>query len=623
MCGIVGYIGPRRATPHLLEGLRRMEYRGYDSAGIAVDEHGKLVIVKRKGPVEVTAEAVQKEELVGTIGIAHTRWATHGKPSQRNAHPHLDCSGHIAVVHNGMLTNFKALREGLEVRGHTFRSETDTEIIAHFVEQFRSDGDSLVTAVQKTAMLLKENAFAFAVIDSTVPDEIVAARMGSDLFVGVSDGELFIASDTRAFRRYTDEYVYVRDGQVAVIRRGGTYQILTFDNEEVAHAVEKVWYDLGEIEKGEHPTFMRKEIYEQGDVARRVLEGRFTEQLHVHIGGIVRKPEFQKFLMELKRVLILGCGTSKFAGMAIARYFEEFGYPAEVVDAAEFATSYRHVSPDTLVIPISQSGTTADVLDAVERLKDDNAVIFSLVNVPGSALSLVGNGMYVRAGLETAVASTKAYPAQIISGCFLALAIARISGRASALDVQNFSDAGQTLARSVDRILKQGASYEDLGRELARVSRLVYLGRGYTLAAAYEGALKMLEIAYISALEKSAAEMKHGPLALVDRKTVVMAICLPDPHMPQTYDRTVDNVVQVLSRGGRVIVVAEEGDERILSLESSGTKPERIIRVPPTIGPFSAITSVIPLQLIAHGAATALDRKIDQPRHLAKSVTVK
>ncbi|MBI4426778.1 MAG: glutamine--fructose-6-phosphate transaminase (isomerizing) [Candidatus Kerfeldbacteria bacterium] len=624
MCGIIGYIGPRTAVPFLLEGLRRMEYRGYDSAGVAVNEGNELVLVKRKGPVEITAAAVIDKELKGTCGIAHTRWATHGKPNQRNAHPHADCSGQIAVVHNGMLANYKAIKEDLERRGHRFRSDTDTEVISHLVEQFRSDGDSLVTAVQKTALLIRESAFAFAVIDSTAPDEIVAARLGSDLFIGLANGGLFVASDTRAFRAHTDKYVYVKDGHVAVIRRDASHQVLTFENEEVLHAVEDLWYELGEIEKGKHPTFMHKEIHEQGEVIRRVLEGRFTEQYAIHIGGIARRPEFQHYITtQLRRVLILGCGTSKFAGLAIARYFEEFGYPSEVIDAAEFATSYRHVTPETLVVPISQSGTTADVLEAMERLLKDSAVTFSLVNVPGSTLSLYGNGVYTRAGLETAVASTKAYTAQILSGCLLTLAIARSAGRVTALDVQEFGEAARRLTEAAEAILKRGPSYEALGSSLAKISRMVFLGRGYTLAAAHEGALKMLEVAYISALEKSAAEMKHGPLALVDKRTVVIAMCLPDPKVPLTYDRTIDNVGQILSRGGRVIAIAEEGDERIAELEYSGTRLERIIRVPATIGPFSAITAVLPLQLLAHGAAAALGRNIDQPRHLAKSVTVK
>lgn len=625
MCGIVGYIGQRAAAGLLIEGLERLEYRGYDSAGVAVldAEQKTLHVIKRQGKVATTAAAVHQDRPIGKSGIAHTRWATHGQPSDRNAHPHADCAGTVAVVHNGQLTNYQALKQQLLAQGHRFQSDTDTEVLAHLLEDFRSSGDSLVSAVQKTTSLIEGGTYAIVAIDAASPETLVAACMGSPLYIGIAADGLFLASDHRAFRAHTDRSVQLHDGQIAVINADRTYRVLTFGNEPVSHDIQRLKYQLEDIEKGTYGTFMEKEIFEQPDVVRRVLDGRASADGRIRLGGIEAFPGFQTFVrQQLHDVLILGCGTSLFAGEAITRFFQEHGYEAQAIDAAEFATSSIPVKPSTLVIPISQSGTTADLLVAMERVKAAGAASFALVNVPGSKLTSYGTGMYLHAGPETGVASTKAFTAQVLSGSLLVLALAQ-EGRLNAPHVEAFCSRAAGLADALTTILRDAEMYRDIGQSLRDVPRMLYIGRGYGLAVAKEGALKMMEIARIPSLGMSAAAMKHGPIALVDDATAVVAICLRDPKIPELYELTLSNVEQVLARKGRVIVVAEAGDDRVATLGPRGQHPEQVVFIPPAhYGVLSAITSVVPLQLIALSAAAARGLNVDQPVNLAKSVTV-
>lgn len=625
MCGIVGYIGQRAAAGFLIEGLEKLEYRGYDSAGIALTEtHGApLAIIKRQGKVATTAAAVRERQPQGQSGIAHTRWATHGQPSDANAHPHGDCRDMVAVVHNGQLVNHQALRQQLQLSGHTFRSETDTEVLAHLIEDFRKQGDSLVTAVQKTTALIDGGTFALVAIDSASPNELVAACMGSPLYVGLAEHGLFLASDHRAFRAHTDQSIQLHDGQMAIIHRDRSYQIVTFDNTPVHSAVQQLKYHVDEIEKGAFRTFMEKEIFEQPAVVQRVLEGRSTEDGHIRLGGIESNPAFQAFARgQLQQVLLLGCGTSLFAGETLTRFFQEHGFVAQAMDAAEFSTSSVIVNAQTLVIPISQSGTTADLLAAMEKVKAAGAVSFALVNVPGSKLTTYGTGMYLHAGPETGVASTKAYTAQVLSGALLVLALAQ-DRALNAPHVAAFVQRSQGLSAQIQRLLDQAEQYRSIARTLVTTPRMLYIGRGYGLPVAKEGALKMMEIARIPSLGMSAAAMKHGPIALIDEETVVVAICLDDPKVPGLYDLTVSNVEQVLARKGRVIIVAEEGDERITSLGSHGQRPQHIIQIPKSAyGITSSILAMVPLQILALATAELRGCNVDQPMNLAKSVTV-
>lgn len=625
MCGIVGYIGQKAAAGFLIEGLEKLEYRGYDSAGIAVldGDQRSLRIIKHQGKVSATAAVVSMAKPEGTSGIAHTRWATHGEPSDRNAHPHADCRGTVAVVHNGQLTNYHTLKKQLIIQGHTFQSDTDTEVLAHLLEDFRKEGNDLVTAVQKTTQIIAGGTFALVAIDAETPDTLVAACMGSPLYIGISEKGLFLASDHRAFRAHTDKSIQLHDGQMAVINADHTYRVLTFDNQHALHDIQKLKYQLEDIEKGSYATFMEKEIVEQPDVVRRVLDGRSTEDGRIRLGGVETRPEFQLFIQkQVQDILILGCGTSLFAGEAVARFFQEQGYEAQAMDAAEFATSSYRVKPTTLVVPISQSGTTADVLVAMDKVKAAGAVSFALVNVPGSKLTSYGSGMYLHAGPETGVASTKAFTAQVLSGALLVLALAQ-EGRLNAPHVAAFIDRAKTLSFNIEKIVLQADKYKKIGQTLKDVPRMLFIGRGYGLTVAKEGALKMMEIARIPSLGMSAASMKHGPIALVDRDTVVVAICIKDPQIPELYDLTVSNVEQVLARKGRVIIVAEEADDRVAKIGPQGQHPESVIFVPPVhYGILSAITTMIPLQILALSAAEVRGMNVDQPMNLAKSVTV-
>ncbi len=632
MCGIIGYVGHQPVVKLLLRGLDLLDYRGYDSAGIAVLDHDELKVVKTADPprpggqggqgVTKLERLVEAKELVATVGIGHTRWATHGLKTDLNAHPHADCQGRLAVVHNGQITNHATLRIRLERQGHTFRSETDTEVIVHLVEQFIREGDQLFPAVLKTAKL-PEGAFAFGVIRQEHPRSLIGARNGSPLVIGLSDHGTFLASDAEAFRASTDRFVNVADGEVALVE-DQAYRVFTFDNAVIERSVQQVQYELEALSKGAYRTFMEKEIHEQPDVVERVLEGRLSLDGTIRLGGIERQPDFQRFVRdELTDIVILGCGTSLYAGYAITRFLWELGFRAQAIDAAEFTYAPMTLHPGTLVVPISQSGETKDLLEAMDRVRAAGLWSFALCNKPHTQLTSFGSGMYLMAGTEKAVASTKAFMAQVISGGLLGLALAQLRQQVNTRTVTEFGHAATQLKAAVAHQLNRADDYQAIGASLREVQRMFYIGRGFNRPVALEGALKMMEIAEMDAHGMSAAAMKHGPLALVHPEMVVVAIGMPDPRRPEIEAATLDNVNQVLSNGGHLIAVGAEHSSFLKQIDAANSQVRAVISVPDLQHGLLSALAVVPLQLMALGAAEARHKNPDRPRGLAKAVTVR
>lgn len=640
MCGIVGYIqaeGEEGAASIVVESLRRVEYRGYDSVGIAIVGPDELEIFKEVDPeqglgIDRLAAVIQARQPRGHLVLGHTRWATHGDINRLNAHPHLDCAGRVAVAHNGQIDQYVSIKTELERQGHRFTSETDTECIAHLIERFLGEGDDLLTAVQKTALIIREGAFAFVAIDRERPDELVGACLGSELYLGPTERGSFLTSDHRAFAQHTQDCITIDDGQVVLVRRDGVRRITTFDNVVVPESLDRLWYELGELEKGPYSTFMEAEINFQARMIPRILDGRVTDDGRIVLGGIQRNPAFRTFARErLRRIIFLACGTSRYAGDVLERFAHELGFDARSINAGEYATSPMRADADTLAVPISQSGTTAEVIRAVTKAQREGAVIWPIVNVPGSRLSRFGRGqtkeeplrgLYLQAGLETGVASTKAFSAQILNGSLFLLALASLQGRVSNLDIQSFCASAHQLSAVIERILARSSEYQAIGAAIVGEPLYLYIGKGYAMPVAEEGALKFKEIVYPPAYGHSASDLKHGPIAMLDEKTWVVSICLKDPEFPDIYDWTIKNTLQVLSRKGKVIMVAEEGDTYATQLGVNGNAVRYAIEVPRLRAPLAAIAAVIPLQLLALGAAKQLGRPIDKPRHLAKSATV-
>lgn len=633
MCGIVGYVGKRDALPILTSGLELLEYRGYDSAGVAILGPGGIEIVRVADPPQVGTKAgqgvakvrdlAQAKEVHGYAGIGHTRWGTHGPKTEVNAHPHIDCPGRFAVVHNGQVANYQSIKTMLEGRGHSFRSDTDTEVIPHLIEELVKQGLPLIAAVQAVAIEL-EGAFTFLVLDREHPTELYGVRQGGPLIIGLADHGALFASDEEALAGQTKRKLDMHDGEVAIIRADGSYDVRKFDDVPVSREVERVDIELTQLEKGAFTTFMMKEIYDQPGVVERVLEGRLTASGYIKLGGLERHPELQRFVRDqMTEVVILGCGTSLYAGYMIVRFLNELGITAHAIDAAEFVHSPMPLNHGMLIVPISQSGETRDVIEAMDKADKAGLATFALCNKPNTQLTKYGSGMYLQAGTEKAVASTKAFVAQVLNGGLLGLALAQIRGQANALNAWQFGHEAAGLSEMIGRMLTEhGQEYYDLGRELAEFNRMFYIGRGYNRAVALEGALKMMEIAETDAHGMLAAAMKHGPLSLVHPGMVVVAVCLPDPTKPDIYAATIDNVHQALTNGGQVIAVIDERDEQIPKL-ANGKQFRGIIRVPHVDHGLLSVLGVVPLQLMALGAAEAKGLDPDRPRGLAKSVTVR
>jgi glucosamine--fructose-6-phosphate aminotransferase (isomerizing) len=607
MCGIVGYVGPRAAPPLLLEGLRRLEYRGYDSAGLSITNGDGLETRKAAGKISKLEAVMNDSPMSGTVGIAHTRWATHGPPTQCNAHPHHDCTDTIAVVHNGIIENASTLKAQLEARGHTFRSETDTEVLAHLIEaEYEDDLEGAVA----DALRQVEGTYGIAVLSSRDPDKIVAARKGSPLLIGVGEGEYYVASDAAAILQHTRQVVYLDDGEVAVLSRNG-YQVVDLRERQLQKPVTKIDWDLEQIEKGGFPHFMLKEIFEQPRTIENTMRGRLRiEEGDAKLGGIDLPPEK---LLEADQIIITACGTSWHAGLIGEQLIEEFArIPVEVEYASEFRYRNAVVTPKTLAIVISQSGETADTLAALREAKNRGATTIGIVNVVGSTIARDTDcGMYTHAGPEIGVASTKAFTSQVVALALLTLKLARMRGL-SVVKGREIAQALQALPEQIQQILDRASEIEALAEEFKRAPNFLYLGRGYNFPTALEGALKLKEISYIHAEGYPAAEMKHGPIALIDEMMPVVFIA---PH-DSVFEKLVSNVQEVKARKGTVIAITTRDEE---ALEG---KVDYEFRIPETIEELTPVLAAVPLQLLAYYIAVKRGANVDQPRNLAKSVTV-
>ncbi len=607
MCGIVGYVGPRQAGSILIDGLKRMEYRGYDSAGIAVINGAGVKVRKAAGKLSVLTEQLKSGAPEGTVGIGHTRWATHGAPTTPNAHPHLDQSGRIAVIHNGIIENATTIRKALQMRNHTFQSETDTEVLAHLIGEYYT-GD-LEEAVAN-ALWDVEGAYGIAVISSEEPGTLVAARNGSPLLVGVGEGEYFVASDASAILEHTRSVVYLDDGEMAVLKRDG-YRVRNLTQTHVAKTVNQIEWDLATIERGGYPHFMLKEIFEQPDSLWNTLRGHLLEE-----EGTARLRGLNLSDDELKRfdrIIITACGTSWHAGLIGEYMIEELArVPVEVEYASEFRYRNPVLDDRCLVIAISQSGETADTLAAIREAKRRGARVIGLVNVVGSTIAReVDGGLYLRAGAEIGVASTKAFNSQVAALAMVALRMARLKNL-SLLQGREFISALNRLPDQIRQILARSEEIEELARRYHQATNCLYLGRGVNFPVALEGALKLKEISYIHAEGYPAAEMKHGPIALIDENMPVVIIAPKDA----VYSKIVSNVEEVKARKGRVIALVTEGDVEI------GKLAEDTFPLPATHDLLTPILASVPLQLFSYYVAVLRGCNVDQPRNLAKSVTV-
>jgi len=613
MCGIVGYIGKRDAAPLLLSGLKRLEYRGYDSAGIAV-LNGALSVVKQKGSVADLENALREsgDKLSGAVaGIAHTRWATHGDPSDRNAHPHLNTTGDIALIHNGIIENHTALRLELSSHGYAFRSATDTEVLVHLIDRIWKEEPALMLEdAVRQALHHVEGAYGLCVISSREPGTLIVARKGSPLVIGIGDGEYFVASDAAPIVEHTRKVVYLGDGEMARITVDG-YMVKTVENIETEKLITELDFELEEIEKGGYEHFMLKEIFEQPGVMEDVMRGRVRlESGSLHLGGINDNLEQ---LRKARRIIICACGTSWHAGLIGEYLIEEFArIPVEVDYASEFRYRNPVITPEDVVIVISQSGETADTLAALREAKEKGALVMGICNVVGSTIARETHcGMYTHAGPEIGVASTKAFTAQVIVLYMVALALSQgrtLSDSEIALYLRELSE----VPSKVSEILKSSEEIHAIAGSYRNARNFLYLGRGYNFPVALEGALKLKEISYIHAEGYPAAEMKHGPIALIDEDMPVIFIATRD----STYTKILSNIEEVRSRKGRVIAIASEGDEDIRSLA------DHVIYIPAASAPVTPLLTVIPLQLLAYHIATLRGCNVDRPRNLAKSVTV-
>ncbi len=613
MCGIVGYIGHRPAYPILIKGLHRLEYRGYDSAGVALmTPEGKLNIYKTRGKVEDLERFCESKDVTGTLGIAHTRWATHGEPNDINAHPHYSASGKIALVHNGTIENYNVLKEALEMHGCTFKSETDTEVLVQLIEYIKeSTGCTLVDSVREA---LKEvvGAYAIAVIDTENPDTVIGARKSSPLVIGVGDGETFLASDATPIVEFTDKVVYLNDDEIAIIRRGEPLQIITTDNVPGEVDIKTLKMSVEQLEKGGYPHFMLKEIFEQPRTIHDCIRGRIGNTgSEVTLSGVI---EHKDKFMNARRMIIVACGTSWHAGLIGKRLIQEIArIPVEVEYASEFRYSNPILDERDIVIAISQSGETADTLAAIQMARKCGAFVYGVCNVVGSSIArATDSGTYIHVGPEIGVASTKAFTGQVTVLTMFALALGTLRGTIDRETAAKVTGALRNLPALIKQTLKLNDTIEKLSSTYTYVHNFLYLGRGYNYPSALEGALKLKEISYIHAEGYPAAEMKHGPIALIDREmpTVVIA---PNDGM---HEKIVSNIQQVKARGGSVIAVVTKGDTTIAEIA------DHILEIPEVPDIISPIIVSIPLQLLAYHVAIKKGCNVDMPRNLAKSVTV-
>lgn len=613
MCGIVGYIGFREAYPLVIKGLKRLEYRGYDSAGVMVFDDNKLKLSKTKGKVsdlELKSESISTS---GSLGMGHTRWATHGVPNDVNSHPHLSNSGEIAIIHNGIIENYEPLKKELIKRGYHFHSDTDTEVLVNLIEEVQKKENLKLGKAVQVALNQVVGAYAICVFDTKKPNEIVVARLGSPLAIGVGVNEYFIASDASPFIEYTSNAIYLEDEEMAIVRVHKPLKIRKIkDDSLVDPYIQELQMNLEQIEKGGYEHFMLKEIYEQPNVIRDTYRGRLhANQGLIQMAGV--EDNLEKF-MSAQRILIVACGTSWHAGLVAEYIFEEFTrIPVEVEYASEFRYRNPIINNGDIVIPISQSGETADTLAAIKLAKEKGAFVFGVCNVVGSSISRETHaGAYTHAGPEIGVASTKAFTTQITVLTLIALRLAKAKGTISNSNFHRYLQELELIPEKVAEALLTNDKAKEIAAEFKDAPNCLYLGRGYNFPVALEGALKLKEISYIHAEGYPAAEMKHGPIALIDEHMPVIVIAPKHGH----YDKVVSNIQEIKSRSGRIIAVVTKGDTQVRDLA------DYVIEIPETIDALSPLLTTIPLQLLSYHIAVMRGCNVDQPRNLAKSVTV-
>lgn len=610
MCGIVAYVGHRDAAPLILKGLKRLEYRGYDSAGIAL-LNGALNVYKKKGKVKDLEEAITNETLHSTIGIGHTRWATHGEPNDRNAHPHYSASRNLAIIHNGIIENYSSIKKNLMKKGHEFHSDTDSEVFVHFIEDIQINAGCSLEEAVRLAMKEVVGAYAIVVMDASNPTQLIAARKGSPLVIGVGEKEFFFASDATPIIEYTHEMIYLNDYEIAVVREG-ELTVKNIDNALQSPYIQTVELELEAIEKGGYEHFMLKEIFEQPRSVADCLRGRVNaDNGHLVLGGL---REYIDKLAKAKRIVIVACGTSWHAGLVAEYLFEEL---ARINVEVEYASEFRYRNPiikeGDFVIAISQSGETADTLAAIELAKSKGATIIGVCNVVGSSIPRATHaGAYTHAGPEIGVASTKAFTAQVIVLTQMAIAVARKKGTLHEDTFRRLLFELERIPHKIETVLQSDGKIKEIAEKFKDARNFIYLGRGYNFPVALEGALKLKEISYIHAEGYPAAEMKHGPIALIDAEMPVVFIATKD----SSYDKVVSNIQEVKARKGQVIAIVTEGDKLI------PTMADYVVEIPAMHEALIPLVSVIPLQLLSYHIAVMRGCNVDQPRNLAKSVTV-
>ena len=614
MCGIVGYIGHRDAYPIILKGLKRLEYRGYDSAGIALYNEDHIKLSKTKGKVDDLERKIQDEiSTVGTLGIGHTRWATHGVPNDVNSHPHFSNSGNLVIIHNGIIENYESLKKELINRGYSFKSDTDTEVLVNLIEDIMINENVMLGKAVHIALNQVVGAYAIAVFDKNKPNEIVVAKLGSPLAIGIGDDEFFIASDASPFIEYTNNAIYLEDEEMAVVRRGKDIKVRKIqDDSMVDPYIQELQLNLEQIEKGGYDHFMLKEIYEQPHAIRDTYRGRLSlEKAIIKMAGV--EDNMKKFL-NADRIIIVACGTSWHAGLVAEYIFEDLArIPVEVEYASEFRYRNPVITENDLVIAISQSGETADTLAAIKLAKERGAFVFGVCNVVGSSIARETDaGAYTHAGPEIGVASTKAFTTQITVLTLIALRLARAKGTISSSDFRMHMLELEMIPNKVEKALESDAHIKMIANTYKHATNCLYLGRGYNFPVALEGALKLKEISYIHAEGYPAAEMKHGPIALIDENMPVIVIATKKGH----YEKIVSNIQEIKSRKGKIIAIVTEGDTSVKELA------DHVIEVPESLESLSPLLTTIPLQLLSYYIAVMLDKNVDQPRNLAKSVTV-
>lgn len=613
MCGIVGYIGKRQAFPILISGLKRLEYRGYDSAGVAlVNDNGELNVYKTKGKVADLEEYCASKDLSGSVGIAHTRWATHGEPSSVNAHPHYSESKNLAIIHNGIIENYADIKKKLQEYGVKFVSDTDTEVLVQLIEYIQKKRNTDLLTATQVALHQVIGAYAVAVLDKSNPRQIIAARKQSPLVVGIGDNEFFLGSDASPIVEYTDKVVYLEDGNIAVMVPGEELKVVDIYNEKQDAVVKKVDINIGQIEKGGYPHFMLKEIFEQPECLKTCMLGRINaEGNNVTLSAVL---DYRKKLIGAKRIIIVACGTSWHAGLIGKQMIENFcRIPVEVEYASEFRYRNPVVGSDDVVIAISQSGETADTLAAVKLAKEKGAFIYGICNAVGSSIPrATDTGSYIHVGPEIGVASTKAFTGQVTVLTMLALALGNVMGTISHEEYIKVVKELQTIPDKIKEVLKLNDYIADVSRTFTYAHNFLYLGRGFSYPVALEGALKLKEISYIHAEGYPAAEMKHGPIALIDSDMPVVVIATHN----ELYEKVLSNIQEIKARQGRVMAIVSKGDTTIAKIA------DEVLELPDTLECLEPLIATIPLQLLAYHVAVCKGKDVDQPRNLAKSVTV-